>query len=41
MLHDSMCRTDTAGVRAEDVAYTLGSTQIRQSDPVNLVKAGE
>jgi hypothetical protein len=41
MLHASMCRTDTAGVRAEDVAYALGSTQIRQSDPVNLGKAGE
>jgi hypothetical protein len=41
VLHAGICRTDTAGVCAEDVAYTLGSTQIRQSDPVNLGKAGE
>jgi hypothetical protein len=42
MLHASVCRTDTAAVRAEDVAYTLGSLQIRQYDPKgNLRKAGE
>jgi hypothetical protein len=42
MLHASICRDDTAAVRAEDVAYALGSLQIRQYDPVgNLRKAGE
>jgi hypothetical protein len=42
MLHVSICRTDTAAVRAEDVAYTIGSLQIRQYDPQgNLRKAGE
>lgn len=42
MLHASICRTDTAAVRAEDVAYALGSLQIRQYDPVgNLRKAGQ
>ena len=42
MLHASICRTDTAGVRAEDVSYALGSLQVRQYDPVgNLRKAGE
>jgi hypothetical protein len=42
MLHASICRADTAVVRAEDVAYALGSLQIRQYDPVgNLRKAGE
>jgi hypothetical protein len=42
MLHASICRTDTAAVRAEDVAYALGSLQIRQYDPVgNLQKAGQ
>jgi hypothetical protein len=42
MLHASICRADTGVVRAEDVAYALGSLQIRQYDPVgNLRKAGE
>jgi hypothetical protein len=42
VLHASICRTDTAAVRAEDISYTLGSLQIRQYDPVgNLRKAGE
>ena len=42
MLHASICRTDTAAVRAEDVAYTLGSLQIWQYDPEgNLRKAGQ
>ena len=42
MLHASICRTDTAAVRAEDVSYALGSLQVRQYDPVgNLRKAGE
>jgi hypothetical protein len=42
MLHASICRTDMAAVRAEDISYGLGSLQIRQYDPVgNLRKAGE
>jgi hypothetical protein len=42
MLHASICRTDVAAVRAEDVAYALGSLQLRQYDPQgNLRKAGE
>jgi hypothetical protein len=42
MLHASICRTDTAAVRAEDVSYALGSLQIRQYDPVgNLREAGK
>jgi hypothetical protein len=42
MMHASICRTDTAAVRPEDVSYALGSLQIRQYDPVgNLRKAGE
>jgi hypothetical protein len=42
MLHASICRTDTAAVRAEDVSYALSSLQVRQYDPVgNLRKAGE
>jgi hypothetical protein len=42
MLHASVCRTDTAAVRVEDVAYALGSLQVRQYDPIgNLRKVGE
>ena len=42
MMHASVCRTDAAAVRAEDVSYALGSLQVRQYDPVgNLRKAGE
>jgi hypothetical protein len=33
MLHASICRTDTAAVRTEDIAYALGSLQVRQYDP--------
>jgi hypothetical protein len=33
MLHASICRTDTAAIRAEDVVFALGSLQIRQYDP--------
>jgi len=33
MLHASICRTDTAAIRAEDVVSALGSLQIRQYDP--------
>src|SRR6202040_997317 len=42
LLHPSICQTDTAPARSEDVGYALGSVQIRQYDPVgNLRKAGE
>jgi hypothetical protein len=42
MIHVSICRSDTAALRAEDVAYGLNSLQIRQYDPVgNLRKAGQ
>jgi hypothetical protein len=42
VLHVSICRNDTAAVRAEDVAYALGSVQIRQYDSEgNLRKAGQ
>jgi hypothetical protein len=41
MLHASICRIDTAAIRAEDIAYGLNSLQIRQYDPLgNLRKAG-
>jgi len=33
MLHASICRTDTATMRPEDVSYALASLQIRQYDP--------
>ena len=42
IVHVSICATDTAAVRPEDVAYVLGSLQGRQYDPVgNLRKPGE
>ena len=42
MMHASICRTDQAGVQAQDIAYALGSLQIRQYDPVgNLRHAGQ
>ena len=42
MLHASICRTDTAVVRPEDVSYVLGLVQLRQYDPVgNLRKPGQ
>jgi len=42
MLHASICRTDTAPMRAEDIAYAFGSLQVRQYHPVgNLRKPGE
>jgi hypothetical protein len=41
MLHASVCRTDAAAMRAEDVAYAIRLLQIRQYDPQgNLRKAG-
>ena len=42
MMHASICRTDTAAVGAQDVAYVLGSLQLRIYDPVgNLRKADD
>jgi hypothetical protein len=42
MVHASICRTDTAAVQAQDIAYVLGSLQTRIHDPVgNLRKADD
>jgi hypothetical protein len=42
MMHASICRTDTAAVQAQDVAYVLGSLQTRIYDPAgNLRKADD
>jgi hypothetical protein len=42
IMHASICRTDAAPMRAEDIAWALGALQIRQYDPVgNLRKPGE
>ena len=42
IMHASICAIDTAAVRPDDVAYVLGSLQVRQYDPVgNLRKPGE
>ncbi len=42
MMHASICRTDLAGLQAQDIAYALGSLQIWQYDPVgNLRHAGQ
>ena len=42
MMHASICRTDTATVQAEDIAYVLGSLQTRVYDPVgNLRQASD
>jgi hypothetical protein len=42
MMHASICRTDTAAVQAQDIAYALGSLRTRIYDPVgNLRKADD
>jgi hypothetical protein len=42
MVHASICRTDTATVQAQDVAYVLGSLQTRIHEPNgNLRKADD
>jgi hypothetical protein len=42
MTHASICRTDAATVRTEDIAYAFGSLQARIHDPAgNLRKAGD
>ena len=38
MVHASICRTDTAAIRAEDFAYALGSLKLRQHDPVGNLR---
>jgi hypothetical protein len=38
MMHASICRTDTAAIRAEDIAYALGSLELRQYDPVGNLR---
>jgi hypothetical protein len=42
LMHASICRTDTAAVQAQDIAYVLGSLQTRIYDPAgNLRKADD
>jgi hypothetical protein len=42
IMHASICRTDTATVEAQDVAYVLGSLQTRIYDPMgNLRQAND
>jgi len=42
MMHASICRTDTAAVQAQDIAYALGSLRTRIYDPLgNLRKADD
>jgi hypothetical protein len=38
MMHASICRTDTATVQAEDIAYVLGSLQTRIYDPAGNLR---
>jgi hypothetical protein len=38
MMHASICRTDSAMVQAEDVAYVLGSLQTRIYDPAGNLR---
>jgi hypothetical protein len=38
MMHASICRTDAAGVQAEDVAYVVGSLQARIYDPAGNLR---
>ena len=42
IMHASICRTDSATVQTEDVAYVLGSLQTRIYDPMgNLRQAND
>jgi hypothetical protein len=42
MMHASICRTDAGGVQPTDIAYALGTLQIRQYDPTgNLRRPGQ
>jgi hypothetical protein len=38
MLHASICRTDAAALRAEDIAYALATLQVRQYDPLGNLR---
>ncbi len=38
IMHASICRTDTAPLRAEDIAYALGTLQVRQYDPLGNLR---
>jgi hypothetical protein len=38
MMHASICRTDAAGVQAEDIAYVVGALQARIYDPVGNLR---
>jgi hypothetical protein len=38
IMHASICRTDTANVQPQDIAYALGTLQIRQYDPVGNLR---
>jgi len=38
MMHASICRADTASVQPQDIAYALGTLQIRQHDPVGNLR---
>ena len=40
MMRASICRIDTAALRAEDIAFALGSLQICQYDPQGLCPCG-
>ena len=40
IMHASICRTDTATVQAEAVAYVLGSLQTRIYDPLGNLRRG-
>ena len=41
MMHASICRTDTAAVQAQDIAYALGSLRTRIYDPVGNLRAAD
>ena len=38
MMHASICRTDTASVQPNDIAYVLASLQTRTYDPVGNLR---
>jgi hypothetical protein len=42
MMHASICHTDAAAIRPEDIAYVLGALQTRTYDPAgNLRRADD
>ena len=38
IMHASICRTDAGALRPEDIAWALGSLQIRQYDPQGNIR---